>query len=92
VLFLDLKMPRMSGFEVLEWWRTQPQLKKLLVIILSCFGELPEVRRAYALGANSFLTKPCEVHDVVNLTGAFQGYWGLAPAAAPGPPLPPWPP
>jgi CheY-like chemotaxis protein len=91
VLFLDLKMPRVSGFQVLEWWRTQPQLKNMLVIILSGYSQLPDVRRAYALGAKSFLTKPCEIQDVINITQAFKGFWRMVPAITSTPPVPPWP-
>ena len=60
VLLLDLKMPLKGGFEVLEWLRLQPGLRRLLVVIFTS-SELPEdVNRAFDLGANSYLVKP---HD-----------------------------
>jgi CheY-like chemotaxis protein len=75
VLLLDLKMPKRDGFEVLEWVRTQPQFKDLLIVVLSGFNQLESINRAYALGAHSFLTKPCQLEDITNLTNTFKGYW-----------------
>ncbi len=75
VLLLDLKLPKLSGFGVLEWWRTQPHLSYILVIVLSGYHDLESVKRAYALGARSFLMKPCSVEDVLNLRQAFAGSW-----------------
>ncbi len=92
VLLLDLKMPRVDGFTVLEWCKKQPHLKKLLIVVLSGHGEMRKINAAYALGAHSFLTKPCHLLDILNLTKNFTGYWDVQP---PGEdhnhPLPPWP-
>jgi CheY-like chemotaxis protein len=75
VLLLDLKMPKRNGFEVMEWCKTQPQLKDMLVVILSGHQDLGAINRAYSLGAHSFLLKPCTVEDITNLTENFRGYW-----------------
>jgi CheY-like chemotaxis protein len=76
ILFLDLKMPVADGFAVLEWLKDQPNLKnRLLVVVLSHFGNADEIRRAYDLGANSFLVKPFTLADWENLTAHFDGYW-----------------
>jgi CheY-like chemotaxis protein len=76
ILFLDLKMPRMDGFAVLEWLRDQPALRnELLVIVLSHLGDADEIRRAYALGANTFLVKPFTQADWENLIEHFDGHW-----------------
>jgi CheY-like chemotaxis protein len=83
VLLLDLKMPRMGGFEVLEWCKAQPHLNKMLIVVLSGHHELPEVNRAYALGAHSFLVKPSSREEIANLVKKFTGYWELG-----APPLP----
>lgn len=63
VVLLDLNMPRKNGFEVLQWIRQQPTLKRLRVYILSASSRTEDIRRAYDLGANSYLVKPG------NLTG-----------------------
>jgi CheY-like chemotaxis protein len=75
VLLLDLKMPKRNGFEVLEWCKAQPHLKNMLVVVLSGYQELESVNRAYALGAHSFLVKPCNVEDIANLMKTYKGYW-----------------
>ena len=66
VLLLDLKLPNKTGFEVLEWCRTQPHLKDLFIVVLSGHFELREVNQAYQLGARSFLTKPANREDILN--------------------------
>jgi len=75
LLLLDLKMPRKDGFEVLEWLQSQPKLSLLRTVVLTTSEELRDVNRAYKLGANSFLTKPIDFRDFVQLTAAVKGYW-----------------
>jgi CheY-like chemotaxis protein len=84
LVLLDLKMPGISGFDVLRWIRQQPQLQALRVVVLTASNEIRDVNLAYQLGANSFLVKPVEFDDFVRLTQAIQGYWiwlSKAPAA-----------
>ncbi len=57
-IFLDLKLPFVNGFEVLDWMRQQPALKNIDVIILTSSGEERDQRRADALGARGYLVKP----------------------------------
>ena len=63
---LDLKMPRMNGFDVLKWLRQQPQLECRVVVAWSTSCEPEDVRRAYELHANSYLTK----HQLLSGDGA----------------------
>src|SRR4051812_37277295 len=58
LLLLDLKLPRLSGFEVLAWLREQHVLKRLPVVVLTSSRDRGDVDRAYDLGANSYLVKP----------------------------------
>src|SRR5262249_52411163 len=57
VLVLDLSMPPANGWKVLRWLQTQ-SLAGMLIVVLSNHSDLPRMRDAYELGANSFLTKP----------------------------------
>src|SRR5580765_1358416 len=75
LLLLDLKMPGTDGFEVLEWLRNEPQLKRLLVVVLTSSNLQADVDRAYELGANSYLVKPVEFEEMVNLIQRFEAYW-----------------
>ena len=58
LLLLDLKMPGKNGFEVLEWIRQQPGLKRLRIVVLTTWDSPQDVNRAYELGANAFMVKP----------------------------------
>src|SRR3989442_7719191 len=55
LLLLDLKMPRMDGFDVLRWLRQQPGLGSLRVVVLTASDQIRDVNVAYRLGANSFM-------------------------------------
>ena len=82
LLLLDLKMPQKDGFEVLEWIRQQPGLRRLRVVVLTTSDEPKDIDRAYDLGANSFMVKPLEKEQFFGLTEAIKGYW-LWMSAAP---------
>ena len=75
ILFLDLKMPRRNGLEVLDWLRQQPQLTNMLIVVLSGYDNPTDVSRAYQLGAHTFLTKPIKPEDVDRLRKTFYRYW-----------------
>ena len=75
LLLLDLKMPRMNGFEVLEWIRRQPTLSSLRVVVLTASDNMRDVNSAYKLGANSFMVKPLDFEDVVHMGKFLTTYW-----------------
>ncbi len=62
IILLDLNMPKMDGFEVLKNLREHPPTPKWQpVIIISAYGELNNMKKGYALEADHYLTKPCDV-------------------------------
>jgi len=67
VILLDLNMPLKNGFDVLRWVRTQPELKRISVIILSASMRSQDVDQAFDLGANSFLVKPGTINELVKM-------------------------
>jgi len=75
LVLLDLKMPGTDGFEVLAWARSLPSLKRLLIVVLTSSNLQSDVDKAYDLGANSYLVKPVEFDDMVNLIQRFEAYW-----------------
>jgi CheY-like chemotaxis protein len=77
VLLLDLKLPRRSGFEVLQWLRKQNGLGRLPVIVLTSSRHSIDINRAYDLGANSYLVKPETSADLEELAALFRKYWLL---------------
>ncbi len=91
LLLLDLKMPGTDGFEVLRWVRAEPRLKRLLVVVLTSSNLQADVDRAYELGANSYLVKPVEFEQMVNMIQRFEAYWteiNRTPTTQPGAPSP----
>ncbi|MGB7054528.1 MAG: response regulator [bacterium] len=75
LVLLDLKLPRKSGHEVLEWLRQQPNLKRLPVVVLTASSESSDVNRAYDLGANSYLVKPVTFDALVEMVKTLNLYW-----------------
>lgn len=75
LLLLDLKMPRLDGFAVLEWVRRQPDLNGLQIVIFSSSGAPRDINRAYGLGANWYLVKPHSMEELTELVGRFKKFW-----------------
>ncbi len=75
LVLLDLKLPRMDGFEVLSWIRQQDGIRGLPVIVLTSSTQINDVNRAYALGANSFFVKEIDFEQIVNLSTLIRHYW-----------------
>lgn len=67
LILLDLNMPRKNGFEVLDWIRHQPALRRLRVYILSASSRTEDIERAYDLGANSYLVKPGNLDGLLSM-------------------------
>ncbi|BAY45420.1 two-component response regulator [Scytonema sp. HK-05] len=77
VILLDIKLPRRSGHEVLAWLKHQPELKRLLVVVLTSSNQRSDVDQAYDLGANSYLLKPIGLAALVQVVQALNLYWLL---------------
>ncbi len=75
LILLDLKLPRKSGLEILQWLRQQPELKHIPVIVLTSSKESSDVARAYELGANSYLVKPVGFEGLLELVKSIGMYW-----------------
>ncbi|WP_348232089.1 response regulator [Trichocoleus sp. DQ-U1] len=75
LILLDLKLPRKSGLEVLEWLRQQPDLKRLPVVVLTSSEENRDINQAYDLGANSYLVKPVAFEALLDMVKTLNSYW-----------------
>lgn len=71
-VFLDLKLPRIDGLEVLEAIRTNPMLRHLHVDVLSASARAADVEKAIGLGANSYIVKPSRVEELVEMLSAWR--------------------
>lgn len=76
-MLLDLNMPGKNGFELLEWIRQQPSLKRLRVYILTASSRPEDIVRAYDLGANSYLVKPGNLDGLMHLAQSLVGWLRL---------------
>jgi len=74
ILLLDIKMPGLDGFEVMERLSSKKYAEGVLIVVLTGY-ELANIRRGYELGARSFLPKPCRVDDIQNLMRTYSTYW-----------------
>src|SRR5262249_15941748 len=58
IVFLDLKISYVHGFEILEWMQRRPELSSIVVVVLTSSAEEKDHQKAYSLGARSYVTKP----------------------------------
>ncbi len=77
VVLLDLKLPRRSGFEVLQWLRAQPGLRRMPVVVLTSSEQSADINHAFDLGANSYLVKPVRFEELLEIVRSLNLYWLL---------------
>jgi CheY-like chemotaxis protein len=75
LILLDLKMPRLTGFDVLRWLRSQPEHKQLPVIIFSSSDHQNDIDKAKMLGANDYRIKPNEIDRFVEMARELDASW-----------------
>lgn len=75
LILLDLDMPGVSGYEVLQTLRANPDLCFLPALVLSATRSEQTVRKAYELGANTFMSKPHSFPEMVQLLQSTYSYW-----------------
>ena len=75
VVLLDLKLPKLSGIEVLERIRANPRTRQLPVVVLTSSSEEPDIARAYALGVNSYIVKTVHFDAFASAVADVGLYW-----------------
>jgi two-component system, response regulator len=75
VVFLDLKLPRLDGLEVLKRIRDHPSTRLLPVVILTTSGQEEDLHKSYALGASSFVRKPIDYGELIKVASHLVTYW-----------------
>ena len=75
LIVTDLKMPKVTGFGFLAWLREQAQTECTPVIVLTTSSDEQEVKKAYQMGANSFVTKPHGYGDLEDLVATLHRFW-----------------
>jgi CheY-like chemotaxis protein len=75
LILLDIRMPKMSGIEVLRQVRAEPLLRMIPVVMMTSSDESRDVEAAYRLGANSYVVKPLEFDDFIRAAEEVGVYW-----------------
>lgn len=84
LILLDLKLPKVDGFEVLRQVRADPVLRVVPVVLLTSSAEERDIAECYRLGANSFVTKPVDFTHFQEVIGDIGRYWLLVNRAPAG--------
>src|SRR5580704_17786193 len=78
VLIVDLKMPRMSGLELLQWIRDHSEYKVIPTIIMTSSRQYSDIEKAYELGANTYMIKPSSFDDLAKIVKLAHEYWAAS--------------
>ncbi len=77
VILLDLKLPKISGLDVLRALKSHPVYKRIPVVVLTTSKEDADVDTAYSVGANSYIVKPVDFEKFMEVAGQIEMYWGV---------------
>jgi len=77
LIVMDIKMPRKTGFEVLQWIKRDGPLRRIPIVIVSSSDRTEDINRAYELGANAYMVKPVDFRAVEHLFASITQYWCL---------------
>lgn len=75
VIFLDLNLPRKNGQEVLAEIKTDSELKKIPVVVLTSSTADEDILRSYNLHANCFVSKPVDFDQFMKVVGSIENFW-----------------
>ena len=84
VILLDIKLPKRNGLEVLEFIKSDTELRKIPVVMLTSSREEPDLDRSYELGVNAYVVKPVSFADFVKAVQDLGGFWAVLNEPPPG--------
>ena len=84
VLLLDLKLPKVTGLEVLQQIKSDERLKMIPVVVLTSSHEEKDMIRSYSLGVNAYVVKPVDFHEFVNAVKELGVFWAVINEPPPG--------
>src|SRR5574341_2399915 len=77
VILLDLKLPKVNGFEVLRRVKSDERTKKIPVVVLTSSQEERDIVESYNLGVNSYIVKPVDFNKFIDAVAKLSLYWLL---------------
>jgi CheY-like chemotaxis protein len=75
IVLLDLNLPRLEGREVLADIKSDPDLAKIPIIVLTSSSSDTDIQQSYALHANCFVTKPVDFTEFIAAVRSLEGFW-----------------
>jgi DNA-binding response OmpR family regulator len=84
VMLLDLKLPKVSGLEVLKQIKSDEKLKLIPVVVLTSSKEEKDMVASYKLGVNAYVVKPVDFHEFVNAIKELGAFWAVINEPPPG--------
>lgn len=75
LILLDLNLPRKNGGEVLSEIKSDPELKRIPVLVMTTSKAPSDVERAYSLNANCYIAKPIQLEDFMNVVASIENFW-----------------
>lgn len=75
LILLDLNLPRMNGFEVLDAIKEDPELKRIPVVVLTTSQAEQDIIQSYNLYANAYVTKPVDLEQFIKVIKTIEGFW-----------------
>ena len=75
LILLDLNLPRMNGFEVLDAIKEDPDLKRIPVVVLTTSQAEQDIVRSYNLYANAYVTKPVDLEQFITVIKSIESFW-----------------
>ncbi len=85
VILTDIKMPLMDGFEFLQWLKTNRSVLIIPIIVYSSSSQERDIRRAYELGANAYITKPHSYETLASTLHSIYDFWSRCEVPPPHP-------
>lgn len=77
LILLDIKMPKLSGLEVLRVIKNDEQLRSIPVVMLTSSKQEPDLMESYKLGVNAYVVKPIQFHDFVDAVKLLGMFWAV---------------
>ncbi len=78
IILLDLKLPKVNGFEVLKKVKNTEKLKRIPIVVLTASDQTKDIDTAYDAGANSYLVKPVTLSAFIEVASKIKLYWLLS--------------
>lgn len=85
LMMIDINLPGLDGIELLTRIRSNPNLRHVAVVMVSSSTEERDIRKAYARGCNSYVTKPVDIRALQSLYASVANYWTQTNIACPEP-------